>query len=98
MVKTLSVYILNPLIFIYYFIIEYDFLYEGKRNWFYFITNIIIAIIISFFGLVFNEFLVLSCWGLDHETHYSVSKRATENFISKNNIIMDDFTDDTTEI
>ena len=49
MVKTLSIYILNPIIYTYYFIIGYDFLSEGERNWFYFIANIIIAIIVSFF-------------------------------------------------
>ena len=37
-----------------------------------------IALIVSFFGCVFNEFLVLSFCGLDHETHYSVSRRASD--------------------
>ena len=76
MAKTLSVYILNPFIYIYYFIIENDFMSDGEKNYFYFIINIIIAFIISFFGCVFNEFLVLSFCGLDHETHFSVSIRA----------------------
>ena len=98
MVKNLSVYILNPITFIIYFIIGYDFLYEGKRNWIYFMTNIIIAIIIGFFGCVFNEFLVLSCCGLDHETHYSVSKRASIDNMNKSFSIFDDLTDDITEI
>jgi len=98
MVKNLSVYILNPITFIIYFLIGYDFLYEGKRNWIYFMTNIIIAIIISFFGCVFNEFLVLSCCGLDHETHYSVSKRASIDNMNKSFSIFDDLTDDITEI
>ena len=75
MAKTLSVYILNPFIYIYYFIIENDFMSDGEKNYFYFIINIIIAFIISFFGCVFNEFLVLSFCGLDHETHFSVSIR-----------------------
>lgn len=60
MVKTLSIYILNPIIYIYYFIKGNDFLSEGESNWFYFIANIIIAIFVSFFGCLFNEFLVLS--------------------------------------
>ena len=98
MVKNLSVYILNPLTFIIYFIKGYDFLYEGKRNWFYFMTNIIISIIISFFGCVFNEFLVLSCFGLDHDTHLSVSRRATVDLKIKSNNLLDDLTDDNFEI
>ena len=78
MVKNLAVYILNPFIYLYYFIIQNDFLSNGERNYFYFIINIIIAIIISFFGCVFNEFLVLSFCGLDHDTHFSVSRRASD--------------------
>ena len=79
MAKTLAVYILNPFIYIYYFVIENDFLSQGERNWFYFIINVIIALIISFFGCVFNEFLVLTFCGLEYETHFYVSKRAFNN-------------------
>ena len=82
MVKTLSVYILNPIIYIYYFIIGIDFISGGERNWFYFIANIIIALVISFFGCVFNEFLVLSFYGLDIETHFRISKRADDKMYS----------------
>ena len=76
MAKTLAVYILNPFLYIYYFIIENDFISDGERDYFYFIINIIIAVIISFFGFVFNEFIVLSFCGLDYETHFSISNRA----------------------
>ena len=75
MAKTLAVYILNPFLYIYYFIIENDFISDGERDYFYFIINIIIAVIISFFGFVFNEFIVLSFCGLDYETHFSISNR-----------------------
>ena len=51
MVKTLSVYILNPLFYLYYFIKGYDFISEGERKWAFFIINIIISIIISFFWM-----------------------------------------------
>ena len=61
---------------VYYFIIENDFISDGERDYFYFIINIIIAVIISFFGFVFNEFIVLSFCGLDYETHFSISNRA----------------------
>lgn len=78
MTKTLALYIFNPFLFIYYFFTQNDFLSEGERNYLYFSINIVVAVIISFFGCVFNEFLVLSCFGLDKDTHYSVSKRAAE--------------------
>ena len=58
----------------YYFIIENDFLSQGERNWFYFIINVIIALIISFFGCVFNEFLVLTFCGLEYETLFMFQK------------------------
>ena len=95
MAKTLSVYILNPFIYIYYFIIENDFMSDGEKNYFYFIINIIIAFIISFFGCVFNEFLVLSFCGLDHETHFSVSIRA-EN-AKELKLLLDDESDSINE-
>ena len=76
MVKTLVIYILNPTLFIYYFAVGSDFMSGDDRNWIYFIISLTTAIIISFFGCVFNEFLVLSCCGLDKDTHYAISKRA----------------------
>ena len=79
MVKTLAVYILNPFLFIYYFVTETDFMTGNNRNYFYFIISIILALIISFFGCVFNEVIVLFCCGLAHETHFSIKKRATED-------------------
>ena len=81
MAKTLAVYILNPLIYIYYFVLGIDFLSDGERNWFYFFVNLIIAIIISFLGCIFNEFLVLTCFGLNKETHHFISERALDNYI-----------------
>ena len=48
MIKTLAVYIFNPILFIYYFVIGDDFLSNGERNIFYFIINMIISIVISF--------------------------------------------------
>ena len=83
MTKTLAVYILNPFLYIYYFIIENDFMSGGKRNWFFFIANVIIAIFISFLGCLFNEYFILSCCNLDYETHFSISKRALNENLDK---------------
>ena len=91
MAKTLAVYILNPFLYLYYFIKGNDFVSNNERNYFYFIVNMFIALIVSFFGCVFNEFLVLSFCGLDHETHYSVSKRASDLEIINDLKIMEDF-------
>ena len=78
---------------VYYFIIGYDLISNSERNYFYFIVYMIIALIVSFFGCVFNEFLVLSFCGLEHETHYSVSRRASNYEIIKDLKLMEESED-----
>ena len=77
MAKTLTDYILNPFYLIYDFVMKDDFAYEKERNYFYFFLNFILAFIISICGSIYNEFLVIFCCDLDHETHYQLSRRAT---------------------
>ncbi len=78
MYKSISSYILNPVMIIFSFFFENDFLYEGKQNILYLVLNIVIAIIILFFGCVYNEFIILYFWKLEYETHNEISKRANE--------------------
>ena len=42
----------------------------------YFILNIIISLIISFFGCIYNEFIILFFCDLERDTHDQISKRA----------------------
>ena len=80
MAKSLAGYILNPFLYIYYYINEDEFTSNGEKNFLYFFINVILAIIISFLGCVYNEFLVLSCFQLDYETYSEISLRSmTEN-------------------
>ena len=58
--KTLAVYILNPFMYIYYYTNEKDFISGEEKNFFYFLINVILAVIISFFGCVYNEVIILS--------------------------------------
>ena len=78
MAKILTDYILNPFYIIHYFINEDDFISgkENTQNIYYFILNLIVSIIISFCGCIYNEFLVLFCYNLEYDTHSQVSKRA----------------------
>jgi len=92
MAKTLAVYILNPFIYIYYYINENDFSSGKQKHFFYFFINVILAITISFFGCVYNEFLVLSCCGLDYETHSEIALRAKNS--SEDPIELDKTLDD----
>ena len=76
MVQTLLDYVLNPIYLIYYFCAQNDFKKNGKLYVAYFVINIIISIIISFFGCVYNEFIILFSCGLERNTHDQISKRA----------------------
>lgn len=52
MAKSVSIYNLNPVLIIYSFFFENDFLYKGEKNVLYLILNEILSIIIVFFGCV----------------------------------------------
>jgi hypothetical protein len=81
MAKSLPAYFFNPFFMIYYFIFENDFTIEGKRNYFYFIINLILSIIIDAFAAIYNEFFILNCFGLQKDTHYGISERALNNLL-----------------
>ena len=76
MTTTLLDYILNPFYMIYHFSFGDDFLSNEYRNYAYFFINLIISIIISFFGFVFNEFIILFCCKLEKDTHQQIVKRS----------------------
>ena len=76
MTSTFMRYILNPIYIIYYFIFENDFISNGKRNYTYFIINLVLSLIMSFCGCVYNEFFILFCFGLERDTYYQVTWRS----------------------
>ena len=76
--KHLADIIINPLYIIYYFVVGQDFKTEGEKNYLYFFTNLIILIIFDICGLIFNEFLILYCCRLDHNTYITISNRASK--------------------
>ena len=77
MAKSLTDYFLNPLIILYYFIFEDDFICNEKKNIFFFAINLVFSIIIVFCGCIYNEFLVLYCFNLEFESHKEISRRAS---------------------
>ena len=83
MTTTFLDYILNPFYIIYYFVVGSDFVANGKRNYIYFIFNLILALITSICGGVYNEFLILFCCGLERETHNQIVIRSEkkENYL-----------------
>ena len=79
MAVTLANYFLNPFFMIYYYSSGDDFLIKGEKNILYFIINFFLAIIIALTGLIFNDFLVFYCCGLERDTYENISKRS-ENY------------------
>ena len=76
MTTTFLDYILNPFYMIYDFANDADFNPKGEKNYAYFLLNLILAFIISFCGLVYNEFLILFCCDLELNTHDQIMKRS----------------------
>ena len=93
MTTTFTDYILNPIYISIYFALGKELMKKGKRNYAHFFINLIISLIISFLGLVYNEFLILFFCNLDKDTHIQVSRRSsqeTEFIISLESINEDD--------
>ena len=74
--KSLTDYLLNPIYIIIDFSRKKDFFLNGERNVLYFSVNLIISLIISICGCVYNEFIILFCYKLEHDTYYEISRRA----------------------
>ena len=72
-------YFFNPIYLIYTFLCENDFIYKGKQNITYFILNEILSFIFIFLGFVYNEYIILSCFGLEHDTKYGIVTRANNS-------------------
>ena len=83
MARTLIDYFFNPFFNIYYFIVKDDFC----NNFLYFLISEIICIIIDFFGCVYNEYIILFCCGLEHDTSDAIIERSLEKERFSNNTI-----------
>ena len=88
MTTTSSDYMANPIFISVLFALGEEFLIKGKRNYAYFFLNLITSLIISFFSLVFNEFIILFFCKLDKDTHQQITIRSNinEDFISLEDI------------
>ena len=61
----------------------------GKRFWIYFSIVVFCLFIISFFALVYNDFIILYCYGLEYNTYKEINKRLYLKS-NLNNIALDD--------
>ena len=74
MARELIDYLMGPLINIYYFIQIGDF----QKNYLYYFVSEIINIVIVFFSCVYNEYIILFCFGLEHNTKDEIINRALQ--------------------
>lgn len=78
MTTTFIDYFLNPVYMIYYFCVNEDFIKSnGEKKITQFIINLILSFCISFFGGVYNEFIILFFCELERDTHDQVKLRAS---------------------
>ena len=97
MTESLVYNCLNPLYMIYDFSMGNDFIIKGKRDYFYFFLNLILSIIISVTGLIFNEFIVVFCCGLERDTYQEISRRCMipkEQGLELQNLLINDDKDE----
>ena len=85
-IKSLADYIFTPLSNIFSFITKQDF--NGSIA--YFVICEIVSIIIDFFGFVYNDFIVLFCCGLEHDTKVDISSRAGLTINYPKNLLLND--------
>ena len=73
MARSLIDYLLNPFVNIYFYFLEKKYF----DNLAYFIVTEFICLVLSFFGCVFNEYIILYFCGLYDETQEEIANRAT---------------------
>ena len=98
MTRTLTDNILTPIYLLVYFIGNEDFKKREERNIPYFIINLILSLIITFCGCVYNEFIILFFWGLERNTHDQISKRANLVYELDEMIVFNEEDDELEEI
>ena len=74
---------LDPFVFLYYTLIYKDKDKYGGGYWIYFGLILFFLVIIAFFSLVYNDFIILYCFGLEHNTYHEITGRLYSPTISE---------------
>ena len=93
--RTLTDYLFNPVYLIFSFFFENDFTYKGKQNITFFLLNEFMSFVIIFLGFVYNEYIILFCFGLETNTIYYLDIK--KNLITES-IDDDDNSDDSDDV
>ena len=48
---------------------------EGSKKWIYFSTVLFCLLVIAFFSLVYNDFIIFYCYGLEYNTYSEINRR-----------------------
>ena len=65
---------LDPFLFLYNFLTFYSY-DEGSKKWIYFSTVLFCLLVIAFFSLVYNDFIIFYCYGLEYNTYSEINRR-----------------------
>ena len=75
---------LDPFLFLYNFLTQNN--KENKGIWIYFSLVVFSLSVIAFFSLVYNDFIILYCCGLEYNTYTEINKRInSDNKIQRKN-------------
>ena len=74
---------LDPFVFLYYTLIYKDKDKYGGGYWIYFGLILFFLVIIAFFSLIYNDFIILYCFGLEHNTYHEITGRLYSSNISE---------------
>ena len=66
---------LDPFLFIYNFLTQNNNEAIKQLKWIYFSLVVFSLTVISFFSLVYNDFIILYCCGLEHNTYIEIDRR-----------------------
>ena len=65
---------LDPFLFLYNFLTFYSY-DDGSKKWIYFSTVLFCLLVIAFFSLVYNDFIIFYCYGLEYNTYSEINRR-----------------------
>ena len=79
---------LDPFLFIYNFF-TFKTYEESRVKWFFFSFILFSLLLIAFFSLIYNDFLVLNCCGLDYNTYSGINSRLGDDNIERKDTVLD---------
>ena len=75
---------LDPFLFLYNFLTSNS-LDGSSEKWIYFSFVLFCLLVIAFFSLVYNDFIILYCYGLEYNTYSEINRRINSDKEQKDN-------------